>query len=75
MNKKVVMQVGCFLVMFALELVAAYINPASVMHNVLLILSLALIPVFVLIGRWPEASKDVTTDYVINEESSLPKAA
>ena len=75
MNKKVVMQIGCVLVIFALEMVAAYINPASVMHSALLIVALALIPVFVLIGRMPKASKNVAADRVISEETSLPKAA
>ncbi|MCR5034131.1 MAG: hypothetical protein K6B42_01760 [Clostridia bacterium] len=75
MNKKVVMQVGCFLAMFVLEMIAAYINPASVMQSVLLILSLALIPMFVLIGRMPEASENVTVNNRTSEEASLPKAA
>ncbi|MBR0457172.1 MAG: hypothetical protein IJJ01_10950 [Firmicutes bacterium] len=75
MNKKVVMQIGCFLVIFALEMVAAYINPASVMHSALLILALVMIPVFVLIGRMPKASKNVAANQEISEETSLPKAA
>lgn len=75
MNKKVVMQIGCFLVMFVLEMIAAYIDPASVMHNALLILSFAMIPVFVLIGFKPEASKNTAADNVISEETMLPKAA
>ncbi len=75
MNKKVVMQIGCFLVMFALEMAAAYINPASVMHNALLILALAMIPVFVVIGRMSKVSKNDAADSVISEENSLPKAA
>ena len=75
MNKKVVMQIGCFLVIFALEMVAAYIDAASVAHSALLILALVLVPVFALIGRMPKASKNVAADRVISEETSLPKAA
>ena len=55
MNKKVVMQIGCFLVIFALEMAAAYINPASAAHSALLIMALVLVPVFALIGRMPNA--------------------
>ena len=68
MNKKVVLQVGCFLVMFVLEMIAAYVNPASVMHNALLIL---MIPAFVLVGRVPKAVKHET----VVTESPLEKAA
>lgn len=71
MNKKVVLQVGCFLVMFVLEMIAAYVNPASVMHNALLILALLMIPVFVLAGRAPKAVKHDT----VVTESPLEKAA
>ena len=71
MNKKVVMQVGCFLVMFALEMIAAYVNPASVMHSVLLVLALLMIPVFVVVGRKPVAIKD----NVVNVEEPMAKAA
>lgn len=71
MNKKVVMQVGCFLVMFALEMIAAYVDPASVMHSALLVLALLMIPVFVVVGRKPVAIKD----NVVNVEESMAKAA
>ena len=72
MNKKVVLQVGCFLVMFALEMVAAYVNPSSAMHSALLILAILMIPVFVLAGRTPKAVKKVEA---VEEESPLAKAA
>ena len=71
MNKKVVMQVGCFLVMFALEMIAAYVDPASVMHSALLVLALLMIPVFVVVGRKPVAIKD----NVVNVEEPMAKAA
>ena len=75
MNKKVVMQIGCFLVIFALEMAAVYINPASAAHSALLILALVLVPVFALIGRMPNASQNAAADHAVSEETSLPKAA
>ena len=74
MNKKVVMQIGCFLVIFALEMAAVYINPASAAHSALLIMALVLVPVFALIGRMPNASQNAA-DHAVSEETSLPKAA
>ena len=75
MNKKVVMQIGCFLVIFALEMAAAYINPASAAHSALLIMALVLVPVYALIGRMPNASQNAPADHAVSEETSLPKAA
>ena len=75
MNKKVVMQIGCFLVIFALEMAAAYINPASAAHSALLIMALVLVPVFALIGRMQNASQNAPADHAVSEETSLPKAA
>lgn len=75
MNKKVVMQIGCFLVIFALEMAAAYINPASAAYSALLIMALVLVPVFALIGRMPNAPQNAATDHAVSEETSLPKAA
>ena len=75
MNKKVVLQIGCFLVMLALEMIAAYINPASAAHNVLLVLAALMIPVFVLVGRAPIASEKSVADNSAEIESPLPKAA
>lgn len=56
MNKRVLMQIGCLLVMFALEMIAAYVDPASVLFNILLVLALLMIPVFVIAGRVPKVS-------------------
>lgn len=56
MNKKVLLQVGCFLIMFALEMIAACFDPASTACSIFLILSLLMIPVFVAVGRLSEDS-------------------
>ncbi len=73
MNKKVLMQVGCFLTMFVLEMIAAYVDPASALCNILLVLSLLMIPVFVIIGRTPEVLEHVESTE--STESLLAKAA
>ena len=74
MNKKVLMQVGCFLTMFILEMIAAYTDPSSVAFSVLLILAVLMVPVFILVGRMPEASaKPIETE--TKAERSIAKAA
>ena len=73
MNKKILMQIGSFLVMFALEMIAAYVDPASVVFNVLMVLALLMIPVFVIAGRIPEVSGNQNRQ--ISSESILAKAA
>ena len=73
MNKKVLMQIGSFLVMFALEMIAAYVDPASAVFNVLMVLALLMIPVFVIAGRIPEDSDNQNRQ--ISSESILAKAA
>ena len=70
MNKKVVFQVGCFLVMFALEMIAAQFEPSSTAFNAFLILALLMIPAFVLAGHIPEASKNEA-----NLQTAIPEAA
>ena len=55
MNKKAVMQIGCVLTMFILEMIAAYIAPSTVMFNILMVLSVLMIPAFVIAGRTPNA--------------------
>jgi len=72
MNKKVLMQIGCFLTMFVLEMIAAYVDPASAMFNILLVLSLLMIPVFVIIGRLKVPEHIESTE---STESPLAKAA
>ena len=54
MNKKVVLQIGCFLVMLALELIAVQFDPSSTAFSVLLILALLMIPAFVLVKYLPK---------------------
>ena len=70
MNKNVLTQIGCFLAMFILELIAVNFDPSSVMFNVLLVLAFLMIPVFIFAGRSPKASNSPT-----DEEASLLKAA
>lgn len=58
MNKKVVLQIGCFIVMFALEMVASLFDPSSAASTALMILSVLMIPTLVLINRIPMASEN-----------------
>ena len=74
MNKKVLLQVGCFLVMFVLEMIAAYVDPSSAAFSVLLILAILMIPVFILAGRIPDSPKDPAED-MSETERPLSKAA
>ncbi|MBQ9060804.1 MAG: hypothetical protein IJ128_06655 [Firmicutes bacterium] len=55
MNTKVALQIACFLVMFALEMIAAYVDPASPMYTILLVLALLMIPAFVLVKYIPSS--------------------
>ena len=55
MNKKVVLQIGCFLVMFALEMIAVCFDPSSAAFTALLILALLMIPAFVLVKYIPDS--------------------
>ena len=70
MNKKVIMQIGCFLTMFVLEMIAAYVDPSSMIFNVLLVLALLMIPAFVLVKYIPEAAPEA-----VEEEPEFAKAA
>ena len=70
MNKKVMMQIGCFLTMFVLEMIAAYVDPSSVLFTVLLVLALAMIPAFVLVKYIPQAPEEA-----VEEEPQYAKAA
>jgi len=70
MNKKVMMQIGCFLTMFVLEMIAAYVDPSSVLFTVLLVAALAMIPAFVLVKYIPEAQEEA-----VEEEPQYAKAA
>ena len=57
MNKKVVLQIGCFIVMWALEMIAVQFDPSSAAVAALLVLSLLMIPAFVLVKYIPMASE------------------
>lgn len=70
MNKKATMQIGCFLAMFILEMIAAHCDQSSMMFNVLLILTILQIPVFVLLGYAP-----VLSEVSVKTDSPLTKAA
>ncbi len=73
MNKKVLMQIGCVFTMFILEMIAAYIDPSSVMFNILMALSVLMIPTFVIAGPTPKVPE--RTKGTENTESPLAKAA
>lgn len=73
MNKKTLMQIGCVITMFVLEMIAAYIDPSSVMFNILMVLSVLMIPAFVIAGRTPKAPESAKGTE--STESPLAKAA
>lgn len=54
MNKKVVLQIGCFLAMFIMEMIAVCFEQSSAMFNVFMILALLMIPAFVLVKYVPK---------------------
>ena len=57
MNKKVVLQIGCFLMMFALEMIAAQFDPSSAAFTAFMILSLLMIPAYILVKYLPQTPK------------------
>ncbi len=72
MNKKVMLQIGCFLAMFALEMIAVRFDPSSVAFTALMILAVLMIPVFVLVKNIPVGSENETVE---EEEEPFAKAA
>ena len=58
MNKKVVLQIGCFIAMFVMEMIAVNFDQPSAMFNLFMILALLMIPAFVLVKYVPAGSKD-----------------
>jgi len=74
MNKKVVLQIGCFIVMWALEMIAVRFDPSSAAFTALLILSVLMIPAFVLVKYIPMAS-ETEAEVEAELETPLPKAA